>query len=202
MGMSLFINIFTKFFFVLAPFFVLSMFLALTKGMTKQEQHGIAIRTTISTIVLCGIIFFFGNPLFRILGITLDSFRIGAGALLFLSAVALVQGNKDKKKDDKVDPGEGDISVVPLAIPIAVGPATVGVMMVMGAGLGSSLEKAIGFAAMSAAVVCLGVILFMASRIKRALGNVGIEILTKLSGLVLAALAAQIVFTGIKNFMQ
>ncbi|GAB6177513.1 MarC family protein [Desulfobaculum senezii] len=200
--MSLFINIFTKFFFVLAPFFVLSMFLALTKGMTKQEQHGIAIRTTISTIVLCGIIFFFGNPLFRILGITLDSFRIGAGALLFLSAVALVQGNKDKKKDDKVDPGEGDISVVPLAIPIAVGPATVGVMMVMGAGLGSSLEKAIGFAAMSAAVVCLGVILFMASRIKRALGNVGIEILTKLSGLVLAALAAQIVFTGIKNFMQ
>ncbi|NJB68535.1 multiple antibiotic resistance protein [Desulfobaculum xiamenense] len=196
--MNLFISVFTKFFFVLAPFFVLSMFLAMTKGMTRAEQRGIAIRVTISNIVLCGVIFFFGNPLFEILGITLDSFRIGAGALLFLSAVSLVQG----QKGGKIQTGDGDISVVPLSIPITIGPATVGVMMVMSAGLPDAVQQAIGFGALFAAVICLGAILYSASRIEKALGKMGIEILTKLSGLVLAALAAQIIFTGIKNFLM
>lgn len=195
--MNLYINILTKFFFVLAPFFVLTMFLALTKGMTKQDQRRIAIRTTIATVVLCGILFFFGNPLFNVLGITLDSFRIGAGALLFLSAVSLVKGGKE----GSVHTDGGDLSVVPLAIPVTVGPATVGVMMVMGAGLHGPAEKAIGFAAMTSAIFALGLLLISASRIKQALGTVGIEILTKISGLVLAALAAQIIFTGVKNFL-
>ncbi|BBD08744.1 MarC family protein [Desulfovibrio ferrophilus] len=194
--MNLFVSIFIKFFVLLAPFFVLSMFLALTKGMDRAARRAVAVRVTLAVIVACLVLFFFGNGLFAVLGITVDSFRIGAGALLFLSAVSLVHGKPGKAPSES---GE-DISVVPLAIPITVGPASTGALLVMGAGL-EGTERLVGCAALVAAVICVGVILFMSHHVQRVLGKMGIEILTKLTGLILAALAAQIIFTGIVNFL-
>lgn len=197
--MEIYITNLIKFFFVLAPFFVLTMFLALTKGLDTSAQRKVAIRVTISNIVMCCLIFFFGNAIFKVLGITLDSFRIGAGALLFLSGVSLVQGAKGDTLNAKSSPS--DVSVVPLSIPVSIGPATVGVLMVMSASLNQFSDKLLSIFAICSSVCVLGILLYTASKIKDILGNNGIEILTKLSGLVLAALAAQIVFTGVKNFL-
>ncbi|MBU1002370.1 MAG: MarC family protein [Proteobacteria bacterium] len=194
--MNLFISIFIKFFVLLTPFFVLTMFLALTKGMDRPARRAVAVRVTLAVIVACLVLFFFGNALFALLGITVDSFRIGAGALLFLSAVALVRGSPGAVPSED----GGDVSVVPLAIPITVGPASTGALLVLGAGLDAS-QKLVGCAALVSAILCVGAILFMSHHVQRLLGKMGIEILTKLTGLILAALAAQIVFTGIVNFM-
>lgn len=194
--MPLFISVFIKFFFLLTPFFVLTMFLALTKGLDKAQRRRTAIRVTLAVIVACLLLFFFGNAIFSILGITVDSFRIGAGALLFLSAVSLVRGSKGGAQAD----GDGDVSVVPLAIPITLGPASIGALLIMGATL-SPQEKAVGSAALVSAVLCVGLILYLSHHVQRMLGDLGIEVLTKITGLILSALAAQIVFTGIKNFM-
>src|SRR5690348_8540031 len=115
-----------KFFFLLTPFFVLSTFLAMTPQLTASERRAPAVRVTLAVLVTCFVLYCFGNTLFSLFGITLDSFRIGAGSLLFLSAVQMVHG------DDKAAPSEkrGAISVVPLAIPVTVGPGTTGALLV------------------------------------------------------------------------
>lgn len=195
---TLFISLGIKLFFLLTPFFVLSVFLSMTEHMTKGEQRRVAIRTTLSVTVISLILYFAGNPIFATLGITLDGFRIGAGSLLFLSAVSLVSG---KKASQEVAP-DVDFAVVPLAIPITVGPATIGTLLILGAELGGAAERAVGGAALICACLCVGVTLRSARPLKKILGTVGLSIMAKITGLVLSAMAAQIVFTGVKNFLR
>ena len=126
---TLFISLSMKLFFLLTPFFVLTVFLSMTEHMTKAEQRLVAIRTTMAVMVISLILYFAGNPIFSTLGITLDGFRIGAGSLLFLSAVSLVSG---KRTSQEAAP-DVDFAVVPLAIPITVGPATIGTLLILGA---------------------------------------------------------------------
>jgi multiple antibiotic resistance protein len=196
----MFISQFIKLFFLLTPFFVLTMFLSLTQEMDQHEKQRMAVRVTCAVLCTTFVIFFLGNSIFDIFGITLDAFRIGAGSLLFLSAVELVHGKAGKKPEH--DASDGDMSVVPLAIPITVGPATVGALLVMGAGQRQFMETLIGSSALAAAVVCVGILLFMSTHIERLIGKTGIIILSKLTGLILSALAAQIIFTGVKNFLR
>jgi multiple antibiotic resistance protein len=195
--MQFFISVFIKFFFLLTPFFVLSVFLSMTREDPPSARRRTAVRVTLAVLVISLALFHFGNAIFSVFGLTLDAFRIGAGSLLFLSAVGLVSGKAGPTPDE----AEGDVSVVPLAIPITVGPATTGALLVMGAAEHDLAQQAVGSAALAAAVVCVGVILFLAPAVERILGRYGIAILTKLTGLILSALSAQIVFTGIKGFL-
>lgn len=196
-ALNILISTWIKLFFVLAPFFVLTMFLALTRSFTPQQQRRTAVKVTVAVYIICMCLYFFGDTIFAIFGITLDAFRIGAGALLFLSAVSLVRGPQPAQEQH----AEGDISVVPLAIPITVGPATTGALMVMGATVRTPMERVMGSISLLAAVLTVGGLLYLANPIERLLGRIGISILTKLTGLILAALAAQIIFTGIRNFL-
>ncbi len=79
-----------RFLFLLAPFFVVTMFLALTRGLPVADKSSIIRRSTLSALILGLILFFAGPLLFNAIGITLNSFRIGAGSLLFLTAISLV----------------------------------------------------------------------------------------------------------------
>ena len=195
-NLSLFLSVWIKFSFLFTPFFVLSMFLSMTEDYTEKRRRKLALAVSGATAVICLVLFFAGTQLFSLFGITLNSFRIGAGALLFLSAVSLVQG-----KTASTDTAEGDIAVVPLAIPIIVGPATTGTLLVLGAELEGVSAKGFGSLALLFAVFCLCILLLSGSRIQRSLGNRGISILSKLTGLILSALAAQMIMTGIQGFM-
>lgn len=197
-NLSLFVSVWIKFCFVFTPFFVLSMFLSMTEGYSEPRRRKLALAVSGAVIIICLILFFVGNQLFTLFGITLNSFRIGAGALLFLSAVGLVQG-KTAKTDTTSD---GDIAVVPLAIPIIVGPATTGTLLVLGAELNGAAQKGLGSLALLLAVTCLCILLLSGSRIQRSLGNRGINILSKITGLILSALAAQMIMTGILGFLD
>ena len=121
--------LFVKFFFLLTPPFVMSAFLSVTKDNTIQERNTLAIWITLWILIISGVLLFFGGFIFKIFGITLDAFRIGTGALLFLTAVSLVRG-------DSIRVPSGDsvqsLAVVPMAIPITLGPASIGVLMVYG----------------------------------------------------------------------
>ncbi|MBU5614987.1 MarC family protein [Geomonas azotofigens] len=193
-----FFTVWIRFFFLLTPFFVLSTFLAMTPELTASERRSTALRVTLAVLVACFVLYSFGNTLFSLFGITLDSFRIGAGSLLFLSAVHMVHG------DDSAPPSEkrGAISVVPLAIPVTVGPGTTGALLVMGAEVQHNWQVFVGLAALAMAVLCVGILLVCASFIEHIVGKKGITILSKLTGLFVAALAAQIVFTGVRNFLK
>jgi len=194
---NLFISLYIKLFFLLTPFFVLSVFLSMTEDLDKSEQRKVAVRVTIAVLITALVLYFAGNPIFETLGITLDGFRVGAGSLLFLSAVSLVSGKRTKPTPDD----EGDIAVVPLAIPVTVGPATIGTILVLGAGLGSATQKLVGAASLTAACLSVGLMLFSATALKRIISPMGLSVLTRITGLILSAMAAQIIFTGVKNFL-
>ena len=190
-------SIWVKFFFLFTPFFALSMFLSITKAYGEDQRRKLAVRVSLAVFTLCVGLFFFGSLVFTLFGITLDAFRVGAGALLFLSAVGLVRTG-EASAAPRLDE---DVAVVPLAMPVVVGPATVGTLLVLGADMPSVAQKTLGCVALVLAVASLGVILFLGAAIERALGRRGLEILSKITGLVLAALAAQMILTGTRNFL-
>lgn len=192
------ISTFIKFFFLMTPFFVLSVFLVMTKDEDTKTKKRLALHVSSAVILICTILLFFGNYIFEIFGITLDAFRIGAGSLLFLTAVSLVQG----PSTDTPIKDTNSIAVVPLAMPITTGPGTIGALLVMGAGMEGAKAVFQGWLALFMAVVSVGIMLYFSGTIERVVGRNGLTVLSKITGLVLAALSAQIIFTGIKNFLE
>jgi multiple antibiotic resistance protein len=192
-----FVNIYVKFFFLLTPFFLLSTFLSMTREMTAPAKKRLSIKVTFAVIVICLTIFLIGDYIFQIFGITLNSFRIGTGILLILSAISLVLGSD---RDPARDPAE-DISVVPLAIPVTVGPATTGALLVMGSELHGFWERTVGIAALCSAILCVGLMLYLSGAVERLVKRQGLIILSKITGLILAALAAQMIMTGVQGFL-
>ncbi len=196
--MSQFFSLWIKLFFVLTPFFGLTMFLSMTEGYENAKRRKLALSVGVAVAISCMILLFAGRQIFSVFGITLDAFRIGAGVLLMLSGINLVNG----KATSPVSVSSDDVAVVPLAIPIFVGPATVGTLLVLGAELKTFSSKVIGSAALLSAVACIGGVLLASSFIKRCLGSRGIIILSKLTGLILAALSAQMIMSGIQGFLS
>ena len=198
--MDFFISTFIKMFFIMTPFFVLSVFLTITNEATLNEKRRLAGKVTFSVVVISLVLLFFGQHIFKIFGITLDAFKIGAGALLFLTAVGLIYGNKDGQK--LTDTNLSDLAVVPLALPITIGPGTIGVLLVMGAEFSSFSKLVLGSLALVCAIILIGTMLYLSSLIEKFIGKNVLLIISKITGLFLAALSAQIMFDGIKNFLN
>ncbi len=191
--------VFVKFFFILTPFFIVAVFLAMTENETVEIRHTLAIRITAAVVIISLILFFAGAAIFNLLGITVDAFRIGAGALLFLSAVSLVNG------DVKLPASKRsilDLAVVPLAIPVTLGPGSVGALVVMSSEITDFSAQVFTALSITAASLCVGVLLYLSAELKRLIGRSGISMLSKLTGLILASLSCQMIFTGIAAFLK
>lgn len=195
------ISISLKFFFLLTPFFVLSMFLSVTKDFAPAQRKKLAFKVVNAALIACLVILLFGRWIFDIFGITLNAFRIGGGILLFLSAIQLVNGAAGKIQGDsqKLDT---DIAVVPLAIPVTVGPATTGALMIFGADADSFHSLLLYSCGLVIAHTALFLVLSGSNLLERILKHQGIVILSKLTGLILSALAAEMIFTGAKGFWR
>ena len=195
------IGIFIKVLFLLTPFFVLSRFISLTRGTTTEERHRLALRATRACLVICLIVYLFGRQIFSCLGITLDAFRIGSGIILLLTGIEVVRNSGGCTGLRQCDE-DGDIAVVPLAIPYTVGPGTVGTLLVMGAGTADTATRVTEIVGIVVAVLLLGGMLYFSASLEKILKKKGLNILSKLTGLFLAALASQIVFEGIRNILR
>ncbi|WP_425641962.1 MarC family protein [Marinomonas gallaica] len=199
--MSLLISTWIKFFFLFAPFFVMSMFLALTRGQSSSERRQVANKSIIAALAIALVLMFFGSGLFELLGITLDSFRIGSGILLFMSAISLVKDGTRNHATGMPNEERDDVSVVPLAVPTIIGPATIGTILVYGAEF-KGWDLVIGVMGLTGALLTLAVILYCSSLIEKILGRTGLNILSKITGLILAAMAAQIFMGGVMGFLH
>ncbi|QDU32006.1 hypothetical protein KS4_00340 [Poriferisphaera corsica] len=210
--LNLFVNNYIKFFFLLTPFAGVSIFLAMTKDQGVSKRHRTALKVTAAVIVLSTTLYFFGTWIFGLFGITIDAFRIGAGVLLFLSGIELVKSSHragqvgvetegmEETRMGKSGHDEGEW-VVPLAIPIIVGPATIGAMLVIGSELDTLQEQAVGYGGLLGAILTVGLLLFGASVVERVIGQRGLTIFSKLTGLVFCVLAAQLMMAGVRNFL-
>ena len=195
---ALFTETLVKYFFLTTPFFALSMFLAMTPDLTTRERANLANRVGIAAWIITVILFAFGQVIFRVFGISVDAFRIGAGALLFLSAVSLMN---PKVKPVESEMGD-DIAVVPLAMPVIIGPATCGPLLVLSADIGDWMSRGVAVLSLTVALLVLWGILRIGAWIEQRLGQKGIAILMRMTGLVLSALSAQMIMTGVVAFLK
>lgn len=188
---------FIKLFALLTPTAVMSSFIVCTGDMSRREQRLIACKTGLAIYITGQLLFWFGPQVFSVFGFTLDAFRIGVGLLLFLEAIDLMNGDEHHPP-----PRCGDISVVPLAIPLGMGPATIGAVMVLGAQANSMEAHIVGSLCLFLAALGVTIFLWLARHIQRILRHTGILIMAKLTALLISAVAAQVIFTGIKAFIQ
>ncbi|OCG25970.1 hypothetical protein A9G11_01160 [Gilliamella sp. wkB108] len=187
-----------KLFALMTPPAVLSAFLSGTKQYDEQQRRKTALKTSCAVFIIGIILFFMGNAMFSVFGFTLDAFRIGSGALLFLTAVSLMNDSPEKNKINS----DEDISVVPLAIPLCMGPASIGTIIVLGTGSIGFVQNMIGAFSLLIASAGIYAMLLCAKSIAKVLKNTGIAILAKLTGLLLSAIAAQVIFTGVAAFLK
>lgn len=187
-----------KLYALMTPPAVLSAFLGHTRDYDARKKHATALKTSTAIFVIGVVLYLCGSSLFEMFGFTLDAFRIGSGVLLMLTAIALMRDDDGETEHTHT---EGDISVVPLAIPLGMGPASIGAVMVMGASARTSRELTLGVFSLLLAALGMFLLLRMADIVGRLLHATGIAVLAKLTGLLLAAIAAQVIFTGVLGFL-
>ncbi|RJG13286.1 MarC family protein [Pseudomonas cavernicola] len=190
-------SLYLKMLVLYSPFFVLSCFISLTRGYTVKERKKLAWKVAGGVVIASVLLYLFGQNIFTVFGITIDAFRIGAGSVLFISALGMAQGSPAVQSENV----QQDVTIVPLTIPLTVGPGTIGAMLVMGAGQPHWDDKLVAVLGIVLASLTVGVVLYLSDRFERLLGEQGLQIVSRLMGLFVCALAAQIIFTGVKNYL-
>ena len=190
---------------VVDPPGVVPLFVALTQN---QQEHRRAILTR-AVLVAFGVALFFliaGRAVLSYLGVTVHAFSISGGALLFIAALPMLFGERgglqSPQPKDERDPDE-DISVFPLAMPLLSGPGTIATILLLTSQVGDDMRKLVAIGVAIAVVFIISFIsLYLGSRLMRLLGKGGVNIATRVMGIVLAALAVQYVLNGITGFYQ
>lgn len=185
------------------PLGVAPLFAALTSGHAAEERRRIALRAvTIAAGVLLGFALC-GELLLRALGIELASFRIAGGVLLFLLSFDMLMvrhsGLRTTTETEERESGErADISVFPLAIPLTAGPgAMTSVVLLMGQAGGELSRSALVLGELALVLLLTLGCFLSAGKLMKALGITGVNVVTRVSGLLLAALAVQFVVDGV-----
>jgi multiple antibiotic resistance protein len=195
------ITAFVTMFVVIDPIGLAPLFVALTQGLSDKARRRIALR---ATLVATGVLLAFaafGEALLAFVGISMPAFRVAGGVLLFLTALDMLFERRTKRREDQSEEEEFiDPSVFPLAIPLIAGPGAIAsVILLMGQRPG--IEGTVMVLGVTALVLALVMILFLAGGvIERALGKTGITVVTRLLGMLLAALAVQFVLDGLAAF--
>ncbi|WP_039727855.1 MarC family protein [Leptolyngbya iicbica] len=189
---------------VVNPVAVAPVFVSLTTGMRLTERRRLLNRSLIIAFSVTLFFLFAGRLLLSYLGVTTHAFAVSGGMLLFLLALPTLFGERSSiqspEKGDASNTGE-DVAVFPLALPLLAGPGTLATVLVLATQAGSDMVR-IGLLAIVLGVTYLASwpILYASDRLITLLGESKVSILTRVLGIILAALAVQYVFNGITGY--
>jgi multiple antibiotic resistance protein len=179
------------------------IFLAITRGMNRDERRQVSVRASIIGFAVMALFALAGAAILSVFGITLPAFRVAGGLLLFFIAFEMVferrQDRKEKISDVAITKDMiHNIAAFPLAIPLIAGPGAISATVLL-SGTFQTWQGQVALVAIIAVCLVLTYLVFvLAERIDRFLGHTGRSILTRLLGVILAALAVQFVADGIK----
>jgi len=204
---ALFASAFVTFLVVIDPPGCAPIFAGLTREVPAGRRRMMAIR---AVAIAAGILLFFGllgEDLLDALGISLAAFRIAGGIMLFLIALEMVFERRTQRRESRAreidaDPEHDDVSVFPMAIPMIAGPGSIASIMLLMARSEGLNQSLVVLAALGAVLLLTLVALLAAGWLMRLLGHRMEAMLTRLLGVVLAALAAQFVIDGISVSFQ
>jgi multiple antibiotic resistance protein len=194
----------TSVFFLVDPFGVIPLFLAVTADSTSSERRSVARRSAFTcAIVLCSFALA-GSLIFKMFGITLPAFKIAGGIILMGIGLDMLQAKQSGTKATVEEQQEGaekqDASIIPLGIPMLAGPGAISTVMVLVGESHSLWQHAVIYATILLTSFISFVILAGADGVRKYLGETGIRILMRLMGLLLVALAVQFVVNGLTDF--
>jgi multiple antibiotic resistance protein len=191
---------------VVDPVGLVPTFLAVTEGLPQRARRRIAMRASIIAAAILAGTALVGDWLLRQLGITLPAFRIAGGLLLFAVASEMVFGvrieRQSKQAEDALEEHVRNVAAFPLAIPLMAGPGAItATLLLAGQASGQPIALVVLIVvAMVVCALCLGAFL-LANRVNRLLGITGNVVLSRLLGVLLAALAAQYVIDGVRALL-
>ena len=194
----------TSVFFLVDPFGVIPLFLAVTADSTSSERRAVARRSAFTcAIVLCSFALA-GSLIFKMFGITLPAFKIAGGIILMGIGLDMLQAKQSGTKATAEEQQEGaekqDASIIPLGIPMLAGPGAISAVMVLVGESHSLWRQAIIYATILLTSFLSFLILAGADGVRKYLGETGIRILMRLMGLLLVALAVQFIVNGLTDF--
>lgn len=199
---ELFISALATLFVVIDPPGCAPIYSSLTAGASAQQRRSMAIR---SVLVAAGVLLFFaflGKGMLAALGISLDAFRIAGGILLFLIASEMVFEKRTERRNTRAQEVASkeieDVSVFPMAIPMLAGPGSIASVMLLTSQANGWVERSVVLAALAIVLASTLVALLAAGPLMRFLGDKLEAMITRLLGVILAALAAQYVIDGIR----
>ncbi|SPF76505.1 hypothetical protein ALP8811_01513 [Aliiroseovarius pelagivivens] len=202
MDFDLFVPSFVTLFVVMDPIGISPLFMALTQGMNAAKRRAVAIRACIIAGVLLTLFAFLGEGVLNFLGISMPAFRIAGGILLLLTALDMLFERRTQRRKDQSEETESDEdpSVFPLAMPLIAGPGSIATVILL-AGQGDGLAGVgLALVVMSLVLVIAFVLFNAAPLLERLLRETGIKVVTRLLGMLLAALAVQFVLEGLRDF--
>jgi multiple antibiotic resistance protein len=193
-----YITAFVTLFLVIDPLGLLPVFISLTQNHTKNRSS-IAFRACVIAVTILLLFAGFGEKLLNFIGIGMPAFRISGGLLLFLTAVEMLFSKRAERREEQSEDDNGeDPAVFPLAMPLIAGPGAMASMILIAGEVRDEFNAMLVGSAAMLCVVSITFLLFLTSSfIERLLGTTGIKVISKLMGLLLAALSVQFIVDGL-----
>lgn len=195
------ITSFVTLFVIVDPIGLTPLFAAMTQDMKIKLQRQIATRAIIVAFFILVAFALFGDAILSFAGISMPAFRIAGGILLFITALDMLFERRTKRREGQKDEElRDDPSVFPLAIPLIAGPGSIATVILLAGNTNVENSLIWTFGVIAAVLSSVFAMFLTAPLIQRALGKTGINVTTRLLGMLLAALAVQFVIDGIADF--
>lgn len=198
---SFFLVAFPAIFTIVNPLGAVGPFLAMTARDSLIKRQSTARRACILATIVLAVCAGVGGILFQFLGITLPALKIAGGSLLFLVAIDMLNARESRSKATEEEREEGvqkeDIAIFPLGIPLLSGPGSMISVFILMEKANTAVEQAYIYLAIAVTMALSYLVLRQASRLAHWLGATGINVMSRMMGLILAAIAVQFILTGL-----
>jgi multiple antibiotic resistance protein len=202
-GIDTIFNAFVTILVTIDPPGLAPLFLALTGGMNRSERLQVSIRASLIAFVVLALFAVAGAEILKVFGITLPAFRVAGGLLLFYIAFEMIFERRHERHERSAERAITrdmihNIAAFPLAIPLIAGPGAISATVLLGGTFPDAAARAVLVGIILAGIAITFLVFVLAERVDGFLGETGRSILTRLLGLILAALAVQFVADGVK----
>ena len=200
---ELFLSAFVTLFLVIDPPGCAPIYAGLVSGATAQQARAMAVKATLIATAILFVFALFGEALLGALHIELDAFRIAGGIMLFFIALDMVFEKRTERREQRAEkvratPEVEDVSVFPMAMPMLAGPGSIATIMLLMSRSEGTEQTLVVLAALASVMILSLLALIAAGPLMRLLGKQSEAVITRLLGVLLAALAAQYVIDGLK----
>ncbi len=198
-----FASSFTALFAIVDPVAVIPVFLGLTDRFTAHERAAVSLKACgIASVILC-VFAVTGEGIFRLFGISIPAFRIAGGILLLLLGIAQLEAHRERVKTEEENESysRDDISIFPLATPLLAGPGSISTVVLQSSEIHGPVQGALFLLAIILVFVVTYFLLKSAPHLYRFLGKTGINLVTRIMGIILTAIEIQFIIDGVMGVM-